>query len=295
MASMTLLSSKLPSSQQQSLAALPNSFLQRTPVPSQRIDPTPKALPSASSGRGLPAIGQQQSARGLRPQATAAWSGSLAAVRLIVQGKHLELTDSLREYIEEKVGHGVHNHSGMVREVDVRLSVRGGDVGKGPKQQRCEVTIFTKKHGVVRAEEEAESAYAAIDKVSDVITRKLRKIKEKDGGHGRTWQMRHAQKLGEMLPETPVDLDPILNRKPNDLPDEIVRTKYFEMPPMVIEEALENMVNLGHDFYAFRDARSGEINILYRRHHGGYGLIIPRSTEQWEEAPAAKGSNGKYN
>lgn len=203
------------------------------------------------------------------------------------------MTDSLRQYVEEKVGHGVHNHSAMVREVDVRLSVRGGDVGKGPRLQRCEVTIFTKKHGVVRAEEEAESAYAAIDKVSDVVTRKLRKIKEKDGGQGRTWQMRNAQKLGEMLPETPVDLDPILNRTTSDLPDEIVRTKYFEMPPLAVEVAMENMVNLGHAFYAFRDARSGEINILYKRHHGGFGLIVPRSTDNWEES--AKSSNGKLN
>lgn len=264
---------------------LANSFLQRG-------SPATIALQTPASVRALPAAARHGST-GRRPVTTAAWSGSLAAVRLIVQGKHMELTDSLRQYVEEKVGHGVSNHSAMVREVDVRLSVRGGDVGKGPKQQRCEVTIFTKKHGVVRAEEEAESAYAAIDKVSDVITRKLRKIKEKDGGHGRTWQMRNAQKLGEMLPATPVDLDPIINRKPSDLPDEIVRTKYFEMPPMVVEEALENLVNLGHDFYAFRDSRSGEVNILYKRQHGGYGIIVPRSSEKWEDA--AKSTNGKLN
>lgn len=270
--------------------ALSSSFLRPEATRGLRVN-IPSLAPAKKQQSALK-TDAAPSARSLRPVAVAAWSGSLAAVRLIIQGKHMELTDSLREYVETKVGHGVQNHSAMVKEVDVRLSVRGGDVGKGPKLQRCEVTIFTKKHGVVRAEEEAESAYAAIDKVSDVVTRKLRKIKEKDGGQGRTWQMRHAVKLGEMLPETTPDLEPILNRKPSDVPDEIVRTKYFEMAPMSVEEALEQVVNLGHDFYAFRDARSGEVNILYKRNHGGYGLIIPRSTEKWEEFPA-KATNGQ--
>eukprot|EP00850_Spirogloea_muscicola_P015850 SM000125S26055 [mRNA] locus=s125:35557:37389:- [translate_table: standard] len=193
-----------------------------------------------------------------------AWGGALAAVRLIVQGKNLELTDAIKAYVEEKVGHGVQNHGSLV-------------------------TLFTKKHGVVRAEEEADSMYAAIDRVSDIITRKLRKIKEKDGGHGRTWQMRHTPKIGELLSDELVDMDPILNKKPDDLPDEVVRTKYFEMLPMKPYEALEQLVNVGHDFYAFRNAESGEVNILYKRKHGGYGLIVPKHDEALESV------NGKSN
>ncbi|KAL2612009.1 hypothetical protein R1flu_023701 [Riccia fluitans] len=217
----------------------------------------------------------------------AAWSGALASVRLIVQGKHLELTDSVKSYVEDKVGNAVQNHGSLVKEVDVRLSVRGGETGKGAKLQRCEVTLFTKKHGVVRAEEETDSMYASIDKVSDVISRKLRKIKEKDGGHGRTWQMRNQRRVGELLSNEVVDLKPILDKQPEDLPDEVVRTKYFEMPPTGQYEALEEMVNLGHDFYAFRNKESGEINILYKRKHGGFGMIVPRNDGSWEQ-----GQNG---
>ncbi|KAG8390457.1 hypothetical protein BUALT_Bualt01G0085300 [Buddleja alternifolia] len=202
------------------------------------------------------------------------WDGSLSSVKLILQGKNLELTPTVKSYVEEKLGKAVQKHSHLVREVDVRLSIRGGEIGKGPK-----VTLFTKKHGVVRAEEDAESLYGSIDLVSSIIQRKLRKIKEKDSDHGR--HMKGFDRLKVRDPDVLTvaeDVETVPNEgdKQEDIIDEIVRTKYFDMPPLTVTEAIEQLENLDHDFYGFRNEETGEINIVYKRNSGGYGLIIPK-------------------
>lgn len=208
------------------------------------------------------------------------WSGPLSSVKLIIQGKNFELTPPIKGHIEEKLGKSVQKHSHLVREVDVRLSVRGREFGKGPNVRRCEVTLFTKKHGVIRAEEDSETTYGAIDMVASVIQRKLRKIKEKDSDHGR--HMKGFDRLAVRDPvAATVELNPDSSsdeqKEDNDMGvDEIVRTKYFDMPPLTVSEAIEQMENVDHDFFGFRNEETGEINILYKRNEGGYGLIVPK-------------------
>lgn len=216
------------------------------------------------------------------------WDGPLSSVKLIIQGKNLELTDTVKSHVQEKVGKAVQKHSHLVREVDVRLSVRGGEFGKGPRIRRCEVTLFTKKHGVVRAEEDAETVYGSIDLVSSIIQRKLRKIKEKESDHGRHMKGFNRLKIREPAPQV-VDGDEDAapqqeeeEKEEENFIDEIVRTKYFEMPPLTVSEAIEQLENVDHDFYGFRNEETGEVNIVYKRKSGGYGLIIPKGNDRAE-------------
>ncbi|KDP45522.1 hypothetical protein JCGZ_17075 [Jatropha curcas] len=216
--------------------------------------------------------------RGRRsPTVRMSWDGPLSSVKLIIQGKNLELTDTVKNHVEDKVGKAVQKHSHLVREVDVRLSVRGGELGRGPRIRRCEVTLFTKKHGVIRAEEDAETIYASIDLASSILQRKLRKIKEKESDHGR-----HMKGFNRLKVREPVevvvkdDADEVPQTEEVEYIDEVVRTKYFDMPPLTVSEAIEQLENVDHDFYGFRNEETGEINIVYKRKAGGYGLIIPK-------------------
>jgi putative sigma-54 modulation protein len=190
-------------------------------------------------------------------------------MKLVIQGKNIEVTDAIREYVNQKVEKAVSHFQALTTEVDVHLSV-----ARNPRinpKQTAEVTIYA-NGSVIRAEESTENLYASIDLVADKIARQLRKFKEKrqDKSHNNT-------KTGTAVEEHPVVADLIGDRTP-ELPSEVVRTKYFAMPAMTVQEALEQLQIIDHDFYMFRNAETGEINVLYeRKHHGGYGVIQPRN------------------
>ena len=77
-----------------------------------------------------------------------------------------------------------------------------------------------------------------------------------------------------------VEIEPVEQNLIGDrtakLPSEVVKSKYFAMPPMTIEEALEQLQLVDHDFYMFLNSATNEINVIYLRNHGGYGVIQPR-------------------
>ncbi|NES19337.1 MAG: ribosome-associated translation inhibitor RaiA [Symploca sp. SIO3E6] len=190
-------------------------------------------------------------------------------MKLVIQGKNIEITEAIREYVHQKVEKAVNHFQNLTTEVDVNLSV-----ARNPRinsKQTAEVTIYA-NGTVIRAQEGSEDLYASIDLVADKIQRQLRKYKEK-----LQHKKNHTQaKMANVVVESSAVDDLIGDRTP-ELPSEVVRTKYFAMPPMTVEDALEQLQLVDHDFYMFRNAKTDEINVIYERNHGGYGVIQPRN------------------
>jgi putative sigma-54 modulation protein len=192
-------------------------------------------------------------------------------MKLVIQGKNIDITDAIREHVDHKVTKAVSHFNHLLTQVDVHLSV-ARNPRINPTKQTAEVTMYV-NGSVVRAQESSENLYASIDLVADKISRQLRKYKEK-----RQERVREPLKEADALVDQPsIATTMVADREPA-LPAEDVRMKYFAMPPMTIEQARAQLQLIDHDFYMFRNAETDAINVIYERsNHGGFGVIQPRN------------------
>jgi len=177
-------------------------------------------------------------------------------MQLIIQGRGIEITDRLREYVEKKVGK-LDRYLPTIQEARVELF---SENTKNAKHRQVAELTLRAKGTILRAEERSSDIFAAIDTVLDKMYRQIVRYKGKR-------QDRRMQ--GEMPPlaEEMEELEESVGR--------IVRVKRFQVVPMTEEEAIEQMELLGHDFFIFYNANTDGINVLYRRKDGNYGLIQP--------------------
>ncbi len=191
-------------------------------------------------------------------------------MKLLIHGRNLDVTPAIRDYTETKLSRAINHFEDMVKEADVHLSV-----ARNPRvpQQIVEVTMFA-NGTVIRAQERSENLYASIDLVAGKLTRQLRRFKDRHGDHHHS-HGHHASttpSLAELAGDDAVT-GSLLEGKEAGLPSPGVRRKYFAMPAMSLDEALHQLELIDHDFYLFRDAASGELQVVYRRNHGGFGVI----------------------
>jgi putative sigma-54 modulation protein len=191
-------------------------------------------------------------------------------MKLLIHGRNLDVTPALREYTETKLERAIHHFDDLVKEADVHLSV-----ARNPRvpQQTAEVTVFA-NGTVIRAQERSENLYASIDLVASKLARQLRRFKERHSDHGHRTTPTAANEV--LLTERPTE-DSLLEGKEAQLPSPGVRRKYFAMPAMSIEDARHQLEMIDHDFYLFRDKESGELQVIYHRNHGGFGVIQARN------------------
>ncbi|WP_182185896.1 ribosome hibernation-promoting factor, HPF/YfiA family [Pectinatus frisingensis] len=171
-----------------------------------------------------------------------------------IRGKNIEITPALHDYVEKKVGR-VTKYFDTVGEITVLLTVTKG-------RHIVEVTVPVE--GILlRGEESTMDMYTSIDLVIEKLERQIRKHKTKLARRFRTGNFKM-----EAIPSSPNDAD-------NSEEYPVVKTKRFAVKPMDVQEAIMQMNLINHEFFVFRDAKSDEVNVVYRRKDGNYGLIEP--------------------
>ncbi|MGQ9692156.1 MAG: ribosome hibernation-promoting factor, HPF/YfiA family [Thermaceae bacterium] len=178
-------------------------------------------------------------------------------------GRNLEITEALRNYVEKKIARLSRYFDGEL-EAKVVLSLASSPHVEKKAKAEAQVNL---PGGLVRVEEESKDLYEAVDRMVDRLETQIKRFKER-----RFIGRRHTT-LGPQEPGAfPLEALP---RKPEEEGAQIVRVKRFEMKPMTPEDAVFQMEALGHDFFVFRNAETEEINVVYRRKDGNYGLIAP--------------------
>lgn len=184
-------------------------------------------------------------------------------MQIFVKGKNLRVTDPLREYAEEKIGHLDHYIDHGILDAHVTMRTERND-------QIVDV-ILNLRHYLIKAEERSTSMYASIDLVRDRLEQQIRKYKTRR-------RERHHRQNGNVLAANqgtlPEDVEVESFADVGEAP-RIVRTKQFTVKPMDAEEAVHQMELLDHDFFVFVNAETEQVNVLYKRKSGDLGLIEP--------------------
>lgn len=168
-----------------------------------------------------------------------------------IRGEKIKVTSAIQDYIETKLSRLDKYFKNADVDASVLIKVKG-------KDQAIEVTIPYDKY-TLRSEERRDDLYAAIDLVIDKLEGQIRKNKTK---------LKKQIKKSEEFFNFDFEL---ANEDVQE--NRIVKRKSFEMKPMSEEEAILELELLGHDFYIYRDAKTNDINVLYRRKDGNYGII----------------------
>ena len=173
-------------------------------------------------------------------------------MRITITGRNLDLTDGLKEAVEEKLSK-LDKYFTKETEAHVTLSIE-------KERQKIEVTIPV-KGSIIRSEQVSNDMYVSIDLVEEVIERQLKKYRKKlIEKHQNDSYFRQ-----EFIEKESDDTEVI----------EIKRMKKFDVKPMYPEDACIQMELLGHNFYVFINAESDQVNVVYKRKGGTYGLIEP--------------------
>jgi len=179
---------------------------------------------------------------------------------VFVKGRGIEITPAMREYAQKKITKLTSFNSDL-RSAEVTCKVERGE-------NKVEVTIMADGF-MLRAEERRGDMYEAIDAIVEKLEHQARKHRKRLIDRARGHSVRDVPAEMEESDQFDVDVtSPV-----------VTRVKRFQMKPMTPAEAAVEMDLLGHTFFVFRNGVGGEVNVVYRRDDGAYGLIEPGDDE----------------
>ena len=168
-----------------------------------------------------------------------------------VRGKNVQVTPALKDHVERRIGK-LGKFFDTTQEAQVTLTVE-------KDRHRIEVTMPLNGY-LLRGEEETGDMYASIDMVLDKLEKQIEKYKTRISKKMRDSSIKEMSPLSEITEE--------------EVP-KLVRTKKFAFKPMVTDEAIMQMNLIGRSFFVFSNADTEEVNVVYKRKDGNYGLIEP--------------------
>ena len=181
-------------------------------------------------------------------------------MRIIISGRHLEITPAIRSYAEKKIG-AIKKYFENILEIDITLSAEHSK-SEGDKHT-ADVLLFA--NGTkIKAKSSDTILYAAIDEVVDVLETQVKKYKEKLKN-----RQHHQINAKEMAAEKANATTKEIEENP------VIKGSLLSPKPMSVEEAILQMQAMEQNFYAFMNHETEELNVVYKRNDGAFGHIEP--------------------
>ena len=180
---------------------------------------------------------------------------------LRIVGKNVEISQSIENYIQQKIG----KLTRYLPKIDeAKIEIRE-EKTKSPQHRFTAQVTLNGKDVLLRGEERGENIFTVIDAVAEVLTHQIKRYKGKLHKRGRDISL---------VRQNPASGETVVSEEIDDLP-RVVRVKRFAVKSMLVDEAAEQMELLGHDFFLFIGSETGSLQLIYRRKDGNYGVIEP--------------------
>ncbi len=183
-------------------------------------------------------------------------------MRVTISGRHMDITDSLKLYIENGL-EKVRSHFDKVIDVDVVLDV---------EKHRHIAEVNLHANGIrIHSRESSQDMYASVDTVLDKLDKQVRKFKDRINRH----QPRRARETRDYHHGI-IEMVNELDDHTGEPTHRVINREKIAMKPMSVEEATMQLDLVEDDFLVFSNAENEQVNVIYSRRDGTYGLIEPQ-------------------